>query len=151
MRGGVARESGRPHRDRQVLTAGREPAVLASVQGEQRPAGGGLSLHMNQQRWLRGDDGAGAFDWRRSARDVEVPAEIARALYARAMRQADDAQRAEALYLRWLRDAAALRRAVPAPVPGRRTQVMQEAAGRTRTSHELAALGPGKWTRSLLE
>src|SRR3954463_13610115 len=106
---------------------------------------------MTQQRWLRGDDETGAFDWRRSARELEVPAEMARALYARAVRQADDARRAEALYLRWLSDAAALRRAAPAPVPGRRTQVMEEADGRSRTSRELAALGPGKWTRSLLE
>src|SRR3954471_19474229 len=106
---------------------------------------------MNQQRLLRGDDETGVFDWRRAARELDVPVEISRALYARAQRQADDAQRAEALYLRWLRDAATLRQAEPPPVPGRQTRVMHEAAGRGRSSRELAALGPGKWTRSLLE
>lgn len=36
-----------------------------------------------------------------------------------ALRQADDVRRAEALYLRWLRDAAALQRtATPPPTPG---------------------------------
>ena len=106
---------------------------------------------MTRERWLRAGDEAAAFDWRRSARDLEVPVEIAHALYARALDQADDPRGAEALYLRWLRDMAALRRTARPPVPGRKTQVMHDAAGRSRSSRELAALGPGKWTRSLLE
>ena len=106
---------------------------------------------MNPQRWLRGEE-AGAFDWRRSARDLDIPVEAARALYARALRQADDVGRAEALYLRWMRDAAALRRAkAPPSTPGRKTRVMHEAGDRARASAELEALGPGKWTRSLME
>src|SRR4051812_28566512 len=106
---------------------------------------------MRQERLLRGSDESSAFDWQRSARDLDIPLEIARALYLRAVRSVDDPQRAEALYQRWLRDAA-VARGLASPVPGRRTRVEHEARGRSRPSpREVAANGIGKWTRTLLE
>src|SRR5262245_32510138 len=108
---------------------------------------------MSRERWFRGSDEAAAFDWYRPARDLEIPIEIARALYIRAMQRAIDVQRAEALYLRWLHDAAARQAETSAQVPGRQTRVIRETeqSQRTRRHAELARLGPGKWTRSLLE
>ncbi|HMG52936.1 MAG TPA: hypothetical protein VK601_05635, partial [Kofleriaceae bacterium] len=69
------------------------------------------------------------------------------------MRLSDDPRRAEALYRRWLRAAVEARRAAPARPPGRQTRVTHEDAtsGPARRSRELEQLGPGKWTRSLLE
>jgi hypothetical protein len=73
--------------------------------------------YTSKQRWVRSDETV-AFDWYRSARELEVPVEVARALYARAMRAADaDPRRAEELYLRWLRDA--VQRVAPASRPHR--------------------------------
>ena len=107
---------------------------------------------MTLERWIRGSDETAAFDWARSARELDVPLELARALYVRAMRRALDVRRAETLFLRWLREAAAARRpASPPPAPGRQTRVTREARGRAWPSRELERLGPGKWTRSLLE
>jgi Domain of unknown function (DUF4157) len=103
---------------------------------------------MSQQRWIRGGDER-AFDWYQPASALGVPLELARELYLRAIRRAEDAQRAEALYLRWLDDAAAaLRPAAPPSVPGRKTRAMHDGGpGRPRG---LEQLGPGKWTRALL-
>jgi hypothetical protein len=107
---------------------------------------------MTQERWFRGGDEATAFDWYRSARDLDVPVEIARALYARALQLAADAgpRRAEDLYLRLLRDAArAQHPAAASRAPGRQTRVIHEA--KPLELPELAALGPGRWTRTLFE
>lgn len=107
---------------------------------------------MTQERWFRGADEAAAFDWYRSARDLDVPVEIARTLYARAMQVAADSgrRRAEDLYLRWLRDAARAQSPAPASrAPGRQTRVLHEA--KPPELPELAALGPGRWTRTLFE
>jgi hypothetical protein len=111
---------------------------------------------MSRERWFHGGDETAAFDWHRPARDLDVPIEIARALYLRAMRLAIEVSRAEMLYLRWLREAAAARRSAalpPVPFPGRQSRVTYEASasGRTRQPAELERLGPGKWTEALLE
>jgi hypothetical protein len=109
---------------------------------------------MSRERLFRGSDEAAAFDWYRPARDLDVPFEIARALYVRAMQRLVDVRRAEALYVRWLRDVATARQPAAQPsVPGRQTRVNRETerAGRSWQPEELARLGPGKWTRSLLE
>ena len=105
---------------------------------------------MTQERWFRGADEAAAFDWYRSARDLDVPVDIARALYARAMQLSPDAgrRRAEDLYLRWLRDAARGRNPAT-PAPGRQTRVIHES--KPLDLPGLAALGPGRWTRTLFE
>jgi hypothetical protein len=108
---------------------------------------------MGRDRWIRGDEAA-AFDWSRPARELDVPVDMARALYVRAVRLADDVRRAEALYLRWLRDAAAARRpTAPPPVPGRQTRVMREAgnAGSSWNQPDVDRLVPGKSTRVLRE
>src|SRR5215510_1542041 len=108
---------------------------------------------MSRERWFRGSDEAAAFDWYRSARELDVPLDIARVLCDRAMQRVVDVRRAEALYLRWLREAAAARRpAAESPTPGRTTRVLREVGhGKTWQLRELERLGPGKWTRSLLE
>ncbi|HEX8108975.1 MAG TPA: hypothetical protein VF516_14685, partial [Kofleriaceae bacterium] len=108
---------------------------------------------MRQERWFRGGDGSSAFDWQRPAQDLDVPLDVARALYLRATRLVGDPRRAEVLYQRWLRDAAAARPPVtPAPVPGRRTRVEHEARDQRQPRPENAAtVGLGKWTRALLE
>jgi Domain of unknown function (DUF4157) len=109
---------------------------------------------MSRERWFRGGDDAAAFDWQRSARELGVPADIAHAMYLRAMRLMVDIERAETLYRRWLRDAAQARRqATSPPAPGRRTQVMRHAEPvvRSWTPSQLERLGPGKWTRALTE
>jgi phage-related protein len=109
---------------------------------------------MTLERWIRGEEETGAFDWRRPARELDVPLELARSLYLRAMQRAMDLPRIEALYLAWLRTAAEARRpAAPPPAPGRRTQVSaaQRGAVAAPDAEELRRLGPGKWTRSLLE
>src|SRR5436190_1924377 len=96
---------------------------------------------MTLERWIRGSDETAAFDWARSARELDVPLELARALYVRAMRRALDVRRAETLFLRWLREAAAARRpASPPPAPGRQTRVTREARGRAWPSRDLARL-----------
>lgn len=84
-----------------------------------------------------------------------MPSEIARALYVRAMRRAlhADVRDIEQLYLRWLRAAAERRPTPPPPTPGRQTPVMHEAR-RSAGAPQLPGLdrlGPGKWTRVLLE
>jgi hypothetical protein len=108
---------------------------------------------MRQERSFRGSDESSAFDWQRPARDLEVPLDVARALYLRAIRISDDPRRAELLYLRWLRDVAGARPSVsPPPAPGRRTRVEHEAQRARRPwPQDAAAAGLGKWTRSLLE
>src|SRR5215470_10591694 len=108
---------------------------------------------MTLERWIRGSDETVAFDWRRPARELDVPLDLARALYLQAMQRTIDAQRIESLYLAWLRAAAAARQpAAPPPVPGRRTQVSDPRDRRRQPdADELRRLGPGKWTRSLLE
>jgi len=114
---------------------------------------------MSQERWFRRGDVAAAFDWSRAARDLDVPLEVARALYAQVMRVAPDAEpeHAEALYLRWLRAAAAAGRsaaeAAAAPVPGRRTRVMPDPgkAARARQRPGSYQLDPGRWTRAMFE
>jgi hypothetical protein len=83
---------------------------------------------MRQERLFRGSNKSSTFDWQHSARDLDVPLHIARALYLRATCITDDPCRAEAFYLRWLRDAAAARPPVSlSPVPGRRTRVEYKA------------------------
>ena len=63
-----------------------------------------------------------SFDWRRPARELGVPIELARELYAQAMRRVIDGEQIAALYLRALRDATpAHRRELAPPVPGSRT------------------------------
>src|ERR1041384_6450158 len=97
---------------------------------------------MNRERWLRSSDEAAAFDWLRLARELEVPAEIARELYRRAMQLVNDAdpQRVETLYVRWLRAAGAARRpAKPSLTPGRKTRVMQEMDKASGSQPALAA------------
>ena len=80
------------------------------------------------QRWIRGGDDRAAFDWYQSARSLDVPMELARALYVRAMQRAQGLSHAEALYQRWLRDAAAaLKPATPPTPPGRQTRVERDA------------------------
>lgn len=113
---------------------------------------------MIRERWLRSSDEAAAFDWMRSARELDIPLEIARALYERALRMVHgtDPRQVETLYLRWLHAAvAAARRPARDAVaaPGRKTRVMHEAANpaRSRGPLKLDQLGPGKWTRALLE
>src|ERR1043166_5782606 len=63
---------------------------------------------MNRERLFRGSDEVRAFDWVRAARDLDVPLDIARALYQQAIQQALDLARAEALYQRWLREVERL-------------------------------------------
>src|SRR5262249_17336598 len=88
---------------------------------------------MSRERWFRHQDEIAAFDWEMRARELGVPVDVARALWLRAMRLTTDRRRAETLYLRWLRDAAAARQpAAVAPVPGRQTRVMYEASGADR-------------------
>jgi uncharacterized protein DUF4157 len=108
---------------------------------------------MSLERWIRGDDEAAAFDWRRPARELDVPLDIARALHRQAMRNATDPRRVETLFLAWLRAAAAARAAEAAPPPpGRRTQVLHgRDRSRTPQTEELRRLDPGKWTRVLLD
>src|SRR4051812_714802 len=117
------------------------------------PGGGHRERRMSVERWIRGDDEAAGFDWRRPARALDVPLDLARALYLRAMRNAINPRRIEALFLAWLRAAAAACDTAAAPPPsGRRTQVLHGRDGaRTPRAEELSRLGPGKWTRSLLE
>src|SRR5258706_9647392 len=107
---------------------------------------------MSKERSFRSDEAA-AFDWYRSARELDVPVEVARALYVRAMQRAADARRAEGLYLRWLRDAAQDAAPAAPPPPGRKTLVISEAerASGSRQRSELGLLDPGRWTRTLLE
>lgn len=107
---------------------------------------------MRQERSFRGSDESSAFDWQRAARDLDVPLDVARALYLRATRVVDDPRRAEALYRRWLRDAAAARSAAQPLAPGRQTRVEHEARDRRYPRpRDAAAVSLGKWTRSLLE
>jgi uncharacterized protein DUF4157 len=105
---------------------------------------------MSRERWFLGDDRAAAFDWSGPARDLEVPAGVARALYARAVQRSLDAGRAAALYLGWLHaEVATHHRAAPCSVPGRRTRVMPgDPADRP---WELALAAPGRSTRVLRE
>jgi uncharacterized protein DUF4157 len=106
---------------------------------------------MTHERWFR-DGNEAAFDWRRSARELDVSDEIARALYVRALQRAADegGARPEELYLRWLRATAVARRLAANPVatPGRVTRPSSR-AGEARP-RDLEALGPGKWTRALI-
>ncbi|MEO7734562.1 MAG: DUF4157 domain-containing protein, partial [Kofleriaceae bacterium] len=106
---------------------------------------------MTQERWFRGSDEAATFDWSRSARALDVSADIARALYVRAMQRAADSgpRRAQELYLRWLQEAARAARLAAPLVPGRDTRVLRDA--KPRELRELERLGPGRWTRSLFE
>ena len=107
---------------------------------------------MTRERWFGGSNEAAAFDWSRSARELGVSADIARPLYIRAMQRAADSgpRRAEELYLRSLRDAAAqASNAVPVRVPGRTTLVLRD--GKHRDRRELERLGPGRSTRTLFE
>ena len=108
---------------------------------------------MSVERWIRGNDETAGFDWRRPARELDVPLDIARALYLRALQSEIDPRRIEALFLAWLRAAAAARQTAAAPpVPGRRTQVLHGRDGsRTPQADDLRRLGPGKWTRVLLD
>ncbi len=108
---------------------------------------------MRQERWFRDSNESSTFDWQRSARDLDVSLDIARALYLRATRITDAPHRAEVLYLRWLRDATTARPPVSlSSVPGRQTRVEYEAGGHRRLRpQDVASVGPGKWTRSLLE
>ncbi|HEX8109935.1 MAG TPA: hypothetical protein VF516_19525, partial [Kofleriaceae bacterium] len=106
---------------------------------------------MHLERSFRGSDESSAFDWERPAQDLDIPHDVARALYRRALQSADDLRRAEAIYRRWLQDVVAARTPVsPPPAPGRQTRVEREARGR-RPRPQDAAVGLGKWTRSLLE
>jgi hypothetical protein len=111
---------------------------------------------MRLERSFRGSSEA-AFDWHQAARELDVPLEIARDLYLRAMRRATDlgVEYARQLYLRWLHGTAQARRTAEPPPrpPGRLTLAMHEsgAARRVQQSRDLERLGPGKWTRSLLE
>ena len=91
---------------------------------------------MSRERWIRNHDEAGALDWRRQSRELDVPLDVARPLYLRAMEHAVNVRRAETLYLSWLRAAAATYKPVALPsVPGRRTQVLHGRNGlRTPTT-----------------
>src|SRR5262245_49072150 len=85
---------------------------------------------MSRERWFRSGDDAMEFDWRGPARELDVPLDIARALYLRATRLAPDVvERAEQLYLRWLREIAsqASGAAAQSRSPGRETLLTREA------------------------
>lgn len=106
---------------------------------------------MSRARWFRDDNELVAFDWLRAARELDIPEDVARALYIRALRVTSDMQHAEVLYHRWLRDAAEARRSrAVASVPGRRTRILHELehAGR---QPDIEKLAPGRWTRVLLK
>ncbi len=103
---------------------------------------------MIKERFFRTADAA-AFDWLGPANVLDVPGDVAHALYVRAMQRVHDVELAEALYRHWLRCEADERRSVAAPaVIGRRTLVQEHA----ETSwHPRAGFAPGKLTRVLLE
>src|SRR4051812_14649883 len=109
---------------------------------------------MSRERWVHGGDGAAAFDWRQRANQFDVPLDVARALYDRAMQRAIDGWRAEELYVRWLRAAAASQaKPEPLPHPGRLSLVTHEAreAERPRHLRKPGTLGIGKTARVLFE
>lgn len=107
---------------------------------------------MSKERWFRGGEEEGAFDWRRPARTFEISFDVARGLYARALRRTSDIQQAEALYLRWLRHTAAERRSQePVPVHGRRTRVLPGELSDIGSPTRVDAAIPGKRTRVMLE
>lgn len=109
---------------------------------------------MSRERLLRIDDEFSAFDWSRAARELDVPTDVARSLYLRAIRITADPARAEMLYRRWLREAAGARpRPAATAAPGRQTRVRHEAgdASETRRSRDRDRLAPGRSTRVLLE
>jgi hypothetical protein len=87
---------------------------------------------------------AGGIDWRRLATDRNVSPVVARGLWERARAAAhDDLAEAEHAYLRMLEEAET---ADATHEPGRETLV-----GSTPGARDAASLGPGKWTRVLLE
>jgi hypothetical protein len=111
-------------------------------------------MTMSRERWLRGGDETPAFDWSAEARKLDVPLDVARALYLRAARLVADPERAEQLYLRRLRAAAEARRAAaPRPVaaPGRRTRLFHEPGGAADERTHRDQHAPGRTTRVLYE
>ncbi len=109
---------------------------------------------MTREQWLRGHREAEEFDWQQPARELDVDVATARTLYEYAMHVAlDDRWRAEPLYRSALhavaRDGS---RSEFERVVGRMSRVMYEASpGKYWTNQQLAAAGPGKWTRAQIE
>jgi hypothetical protein len=111
---------------------------------------------MSRERWFRAQDDSHAFDWSGPAGELEVPVDVAHALYVRAVRFAADPARAEALYLRWLRATAESLRAAAATssaAPGRHTRVSQDSAyaDRARGRRDRGSRSPGRTTLVALE
>ncbi len=91
----------------------------------------------------------GGIDWRRLAADRNVSVAIASGLWerARATTPNDPAQAGRA-YQHMLEEAA---HANASPEPGRETLVDAKQPGASKDPKDAASVGPGKWTRSLLE
>src|SRR5262245_38214902 len=111
---------------------------------------------MSRERLFRAHDDSHAFDWSSPARELDVPVDVAHALYVRAVRCAADPVRAEELYLRWLRATAESLRAAAAPssaAPGRSTQVEQASSSpdRARALRHRDSRSPGRTTLVALE